>query len=131
PAARREETGSELANSMGGTAMGNDLRGACNAILEKVAAGQPRVPGLVAMIRSRSANIYEGAAGERVIGGQTMTPDTVFAIFSTTKAITGTAILQCVEEETLDPPKPMSPISASSKCSKDSMQAATRICGRR
>jgi methyl acetate hydrolase len=82
--------------------MGNDLRGACNAILEKVAAGKPRVPGVVAMITSRSANIYEGAAGERVIGGQTMTPDTVFAIFSTTKAITGTAILQCVEEGAID-----------------------------
>jgi methyl acetate hydrolase len=31
-----------------------------------------------------------------------MTTDTVFAIFSTTKAITGTAILQCVEEGELD-----------------------------
>jgi methyl acetate hydrolase len=82
--------------------MGNDLRGACNAILQKVATGKPRVPGVVAMITSRSANIYEGAAGERVIGGQAMTPDTVFAIFSTTKAITGTAIMQCVEEGTLD-----------------------------
>jgi methyl acetate hydrolase len=82
--------------------MGNDLRGACNAILQKVAAGKPRVPGVVAMITSRSANIYEGAAGERVIGGQAMTPDTVFAIFSTTKAITGTAILQCVEEGAID-----------------------------
>ena len=31
-----------------------------------------------------------------------MTTDTVFAIFSTTKAITGTAVLQCVEEAKLD-----------------------------
>jgi methyl acetate hydrolase len=31
-----------------------------------------------------------------------MTTDTVFAIFSTTKAITGTAVLQCVEEGKLD-----------------------------
>src|ERR1700740_23334 len=34
--------------------------------------------------------------------GQPMTADTVFAIFSTTKAMTGTAILQCVEEGKLD-----------------------------
>ena len=33
---------------------------------------------------------------------QAMTTDTVFAIFSTTKAITGTAIMQCVEEGKLD-----------------------------
>jgi methyl acetate hydrolase len=31
-----------------------------------------------------------------------MTTDTVFAIYSTTKAITGTAVLQCVEEGKLD-----------------------------
>ena len=31
-----------------------------------------------------------------------MTTDCVFAIFSTTKAITGTAVMQCVEEDKLD-----------------------------
>jgi methyl acetate hydrolase len=82
--------------------MANNLRGACDGILQQVATGSPRVPGVVAMITSRSANIYEGAAGERALGGQAMTTDTVFAIFSTTKAITGTAILQCVEEGKLD-----------------------------
>jgi methyl acetate hydrolase len=82
--------------------MANNLRGACGGILQKVVTGKPRVPGVVAMITSRSANIYEGAAGERVLGGQAMTTDTVFAIFSTTKAITGTAALQCVEEGKLD-----------------------------
>ncbi|HUO00334.1 MAG TPA: serine hydrolase domain-containing protein [Bradyrhizobium sp.] len=82
--------------------MADELRGACNGILQKVVTGQPRVPGVVAMITSKAANIYEGAAGERVLGGPAMTADTVFAIFSTTKAITGTAILQCVEEGLLD-----------------------------
>ena len=82
--------------------MANNLRGACDAILQKVVTGKPRVPGVVATITSRSANMYEGAAGERVLGGQAMTSDTVFAIFSTTKAITGTAVLQCVEEGKLD-----------------------------
>lgn len=83
--------------------MTSHLRGACDAILQKVVTGKPRVPGAVAMITSRSANIYEGAVGERVLGGGTaMTADTVFAIFSTTKAITGTAVLQCLEEGALD-----------------------------
>jgi methyl acetate hydrolase len=82
--------------------MANNLRGACDGILQKVVTGKPRVPGVVAMITSRSGNIYEGAVGERVLGGQAMTTDTVFAIFSTTKAITGTTVLQCVEEGKLD-----------------------------
>ncbi|MDH8495144.1 serine hydrolase domain-containing protein, partial [Klebsiella pneumoniae] len=48
-------------------------------------------------------NTYEGAAGKRVLGEDAdMTTDSVFAIFSTTKAITGTAIMQCVEEGKLD-----------------------------
>jgi methyl acetate hydrolase len=83
--------------------MGNNLKSACDGILQKVVAGKDRVPGVVAMITDRSANIYEGSAGERSLGGrQAMTTDTVFAIFSTTKAITGTAVLQCVEEGKLD-----------------------------
>src|SRR4029077_11067794 len=86
----------------GGTAMANNLSGACDGILQKVVTGKPRVPGVVGMITGRSAHLYEGGAGERVLGGQPMTADTVFAIFSTTKAITGTAILQCVEEGKLD-----------------------------
>ena len=82
--------------------MADNLRAACDGILQRVVTDKPRVPGVVAMITSRSDNIYEGAAGERVLGGQAMTTDTVFAIFSTTKAITGTAVLQCVEEAKLD-----------------------------
>ena len=83
--------------------MGKNLRSACDEILQKVVAVKDRVPGVVAMITDRSANIYEGAAGERILGaGQPMTTDTVFAIFSTTKAITGTAVLQCVEDGKLD-----------------------------
>jgi methyl acetate hydrolase len=48
--------------------MANNLRGACDGILEKVVTGKPRGPGVVAIITSRSGNIYEGAAGERVLG---------------------------------------------------------------
>jgi methyl acetate hydrolase len=57
----------------------------------------------LAMITDRSANIYEGAAGERILGSaKPVTTDSVFAIFSTTKGIAGTAIMQCVEEGKLD-----------------------------
>jgi len=83
--------------------MSKNLRSACDEILQRVVTVKDRVPGVVAMITDRSASIYEGAAGERILGaGQAMTTDTVFAIFSTTKAITGTAVLQCVEEGKLD-----------------------------
>jgi methyl acetate hydrolase len=68
-----------------------------------VVSGSPRVPGVVAIATDRGGNIYEGAAGKRVLGQEAdMTPDTVFAIFSTTKAITGAACLQLVEDGRLD-----------------------------
>ena len=65
--------------------------------------GHPRVAGVVAIATDRTENIYEGAAGKRMQGGDAdMTTDTVFAIFSTTKAITGTAALQLVEDGRLE-----------------------------
>ena len=74
-----------------------------DALLQRVVNGNPPVAGVVAMVTGRQANNYEGAAGERVFGsGEPMTADTVFAIYSATKAITGTAVLQCVEEGLLD-----------------------------
>ena len=55
------------------------------------------------MVTDRHRNIYEGAAGKRRLDRDgAMTTDTVFALFSTTKAITGTAVLQLVEEGKLD-----------------------------
>ncbi|MEO1192592.1 MAG: serine hydrolase domain-containing protein [Pseudomonadota bacterium] len=74
-----------------------------DAILKGTVNAEPRVPGVVAMITDRERNIYEGAAGVRRLGEDTaMTSDDIFAIFSTTKAITGTAVLQLVEEGKLD-----------------------------
>ena len=79
------------------------LQRACDEILVRVTEGDPRVPGVVAMATDRSDNTYEGAAGERMLGsGEAMTKDSVFRIFSTTKAITGTAVMQLVEEGKLD-----------------------------
>src|SRR5260370_351851 len=83
--------------------MDSELTRACDAVLNPVRTSDPRGPGVVAMATDRRANSYEGAAGKRVLGQDAdMTTDSVFAIFSTTKAITGTAVLQCVEEGKLD-----------------------------
>ena len=55
------------------------------------------------MVTDRHRNLYEGVAGKRrVDGAEPMTADSVFALFSTTKAITGTAVLQLVEAGELD-----------------------------
>ncbi len=83
--------------------MNNGLKTAADAVLNEAVTSGPRMPGVVAMATDRTGNVYEGAAGKRVLGqGADMTTDTVFAIFSCTKAITGTAILQLVEEGKLD-----------------------------
>ena len=68
-------------------------------VLRGVVERENGVPGVVAMATDRDGNFYEGAAGERELGGGVgMTTDTVFAIFSCTKAITGAAVMQLVEE---------------------------------
>ena len=61
------------------------------------------VPGLVAMATNREGTIYEGAFGERVLGGGVvMGTDTVGWIASMTKAITSVAAVQLVERGKLD-----------------------------
>ena len=83
--------------------MVDDFKAAADAILHRLVASDPRVPGVVAMVTDRRRNIYQGAAGKRRLDREAdMTTDTVFAIFSTTKAITGTAALQLVEQGKLD-----------------------------
>lgn len=79
-----------------------DLASALDTVLRDVSQGPARVPGVVAMVTDRERDIYSGCAGERRLGDDPMTEDTVFAIFSTTKAIAGTCALQCVEEGLLD-----------------------------
>jgi methyl acetate hydrolase len=74
-----------------------------NSILETVASGSPNVPGVVAMVTDRQGTIYEGAAGYSNIEKRTpMATGDIFALFSLTKAITGTAVLQLLEQGLLD-----------------------------
>jgi methyl acetate hydrolase len=55
--------------------------------------------GAVAIVVNRDGVVWEGGAGERTIGsGVRMDPATVGAIFSMTKAITGAAAMQLVEQ---------------------------------
>ena len=80
----------------------SELSAAADAVLDGVVSGSPRVPGVAAVATDRDGVIYAGARGERVLGGDAFTTDTVCAIFSTTKAIGGTACLQLVEQGDLD-----------------------------
>lgn len=74
-------------------------RAALDAALTQTTGRHGGVPGVVAMATDRHANFYEGAAGTRELGqNRPMTTDSVFAIFSTTKALTGTCVMQLVEE---------------------------------
>ena len=83
--------------------MDNGLKARADAVLQGVVSSDPRVPGVAAAATDRDGDIYRGAAGVRVLGGDAeMTTDTVCAIFSTTKAVAGTACLQMVEDGTLD-----------------------------
>ncbi len=80
-----------------------ELQKAVGTVLTSAVASKPGVPGVAAVVTDRAGNLFQGAAGKRALGGEAdMTPDSVFAIFSTTKAITGTVALQLVEEGRLD-----------------------------
>ena len=71
--------------------MNEDFRTAADRVLNGVITSEPRVPGVVAMATDRQGNFYEGAAGQRRLDrDEPMTVDSVFALFSTTKAITAT-----------------------------------------
>jgi len=86
------------------------LQEKADALLQAaVAAGD--VPGVAALATNREGTLYEGAFGERVLGGgAAMTPDTVVWIASMTKALTGTAAMQQVERGKLDLDRPASEI---------------------
>ena len=44
------------------------LQQTADHVLSRMVSNSPRVPGVVAMVTDRSGNIYEGAAGKRMLG---------------------------------------------------------------
>src|SRR5215218_11409127 len=96
-----------------GRAFGQDLiSGAQKDAIDRVLRGAVErgdVPGVVAAVTSREGNIYEGAFGERGLGGGVpMTTDTVFYLASMTKPITATCAMQLVEQGKLELDAPIS-----------------------
>jgi len=83
---------------------------AIDSILKRATeAGE--VPGVVAMATDRNGSIYEGAFGRRVLGQPAaMSLDTVVWIASMTKAITGAAAMQLVEQGKLELDAPASAV---------------------
>jgi len=76
------------------------LAAAADAVVQ---AAPPGVPGVVAGLTDRTRDVYLGSSGVRdTATGSAMTTDTVLAIFSTTKAVTGLTALQLLEEGRLD-----------------------------
>lgn len=75
------------------------LTAALDSLLRQNVERHGGSPGVVAMVTDRQGNLYEGAAGTRELGqDRPMTTDSVFAIFSTTKALAGVCLMQLVEE---------------------------------
>ena len=82
------------------------LQNEADAVLHGAVANGD-VPGVVAGAADRDGTIYEGGFGERAIGsGVPMTTDTVGWIASMTKALTGTAAMQLVEQGRLELDRP-------------------------
>jgi len=77
---------------------GPDLKQSADEVLESgVDAGD--VPGVIAMATTPGGTIYEGAFGKRALDQDTaMSLDTVVWIASMTKALTGAAAMQQVEQ---------------------------------
>ncbi|WP_439029669.1 serine hydrolase domain-containing protein [Gordonia terrae] len=79
------------------------LTTAAGRVLDEWVQGERRVPGVVAGVTTPERTVFLDASGVRALDDeQPMTVDTVFAIFSATKAISATVALQLAEEGALD-----------------------------
>ena len=86
------------------------LKDSVDGILE-AAVSRGDVPGVVAAATTAEGTVYEGGFGERAVGsGTAMTPDTVGWIASMTKAVTGAAAMQLVEQGKLELDGPASAV---------------------
>ena len=97
-----------VAGGTSGLAYSEDaLKSSADGLLQRAADGSD-VPGVVAVAVNRDGVIYEGGFGRRNLAESTaMTPDTVVWIASMTKALTGTAAMQLVEQGKLDLDSPV------------------------
>jgi len=78
------------------------VKTALDDILATTTSRAGGAPGVVAMATDRNGNFYEGAAGVRELGtDEPMALDSVMLLASCTKALTGTALMQLVEEGAL------------------------------
>ncbi len=103
-------TGTIVSRYGSATTPGVTMQQQVDEILE---AGVERgaAPGVVVTVVDADGVRYDGAAGERAAGsGVAMTTDTVGAIFSMTKAVTGAAAMQLVEQGRLHLDRPASEI---------------------
>lgn len=83
--------------------MKQQLQQILNPILDQVTKGDHPVAGVVAGVTNKDETLYLNHTGKRDIAAQTpIIDDSVFAIFSTTKAITTTVALQQYEKGLLD-----------------------------
>jgi methyl acetate hydrolase len=83
--------------------MNTQLKQVLDPILAQVVQGAQPVAGVVAGVTDKDGELYLNHAGQRDIAQQTaMRNDSVFAIFSTTKALTTTIALQQYEQGLLD-----------------------------
>ena len=86
------------------------LKTKADALLQ-MAVQSGDVPGVVAVATDRNGTIYEGGFGLRDLGGSVeMTLDTIVWIASMSKAITGTAAMQLVEQGKLSLDGPASDV---------------------
>lgn len=70
-----------------------------NSILANTVSRAGGAPGVVAIATNKTSNFYEGAAGVRELGqSPAMTTDSVMLLASCTKAVTGVALMQLVEQ---------------------------------
>ncbi len=75
------------------------LTAALDKLLHYTTGSAGGAPGVVAMATDRQGDFYAGAAGRRQLGQDApMTTDSVMLLASCTKAVTGVAIMQLVEE---------------------------------
>jgi len=87
--------------------MTDRLKTSADTLLDYTVSRAGGAPGVVAMATDRQGNFYEGSAGVRELGqSQAMTEDSVMLLASCTKAITGVAFMQLVEEGLLSLDEP-------------------------